>query len=136
MKNALIAFAIVASFVATGAAGAAVYIGGHQSANSGQALGAPEFNVLSGATTAASSTVATSDTTVVATSTSRRYLVIVNDGPAAVYLNFGTPAIKGKGILLNANGGSFEVNAQNLFTGAVHAIASSTPSNITYIQVQ
>lgn len=104
--------------------------------SAGLEVGSTDFNVLTGAQTAASTTVSTSASTqVVATSTSRRYLAIVNDGPGDVYLNIGNNAVLGKGILLKADGGSYEVNAENLFTGAVNAIASSSPANLTYIHV-
>lgn len=96
--------------------------------------GSTDFNPLRSATTPQEVTVGTSSTLITATSSSRQYLGIVNDGDTAVYINFGNAAQLGKGIRLNANGGSYEVNGENLFMGAVYGIATSTPSDVSFIE--
>lgn len=69
----------------------------------------------------------TSDTVVLATSTGRQYVAITNTSASApVYLALGAAAVGSKGIYLGAAGGAFEINQDNLFTGAIHCIASST----------
>ena len=65
-------------------------------------------------------------TLVVATSTARNYVTLVNDSANNIYLAEGVAAVGSNGIRLNANGGSYEINALNLWTGAVYCIASST----------
>lgn len=96
-----------------------------------QNLGAVEFNYLNRPTNA-SSTVTTSSSLIVATSTGRQYLAIVNDGTTDVYLGVGVAAVSGKGIRLNAGGGSFVMDTNALFTDAVYGISSAT-ANVTVI---
>lgn len=68
----------------------------------------------------------TSDTLVLATSSGRQYVAITNTSATPVYLALGTTAVGSNGIYLGASGGAFEINQDNLFTGAIHCIASST----------
>lgn len=56
----------------------------------------------------------------------RLYALIVNDSDTIVYLNLGAAAVVGEGIRLNANGGAFEINWTNLYTGAVYGIHGGT----------
>ncbi len=56
----------------------------------------------------------------------RKYLILVNDSDTNMYLNLGTEAAEtNKGIRLNANGGSYEINLTNPFTGPVHVYCSA-----------
>lgn len=95
-------------------------------------------NYMSGAPTVISSaTVGTGSTLVLASSTARLYAVIVNDSADPVYLAIGNAAVSGKGIRLNANGGSYEMDSLNLFTGAVNAISGgSGGDNVTVLAQQ
>lgn len=68
----------------------------------------------------------TSSSVIVATSSARSYLVLVNDSANTVYLSLGTPAVGSQGIRLNGSGGSYEMDSEGLYPGAVHCIASST----------
>lgn len=68
----------------------------------------------------------TSDAVVLATSTGRQYVAITNTSATPVYLALGAAAVGSRGIYLGASGGAFEINQDNLFTGAIHCIASST----------
>lgn len=69
--------------------------------------------------------VATDAADVLAANTTRRYAGIVNDHASqGVYLALGVDAVVGKGIYLAPNGGSFELNANNMFHGRVSAIGS------------
>lgn len=85
--------------------------------------------------TNSSSTVSTGSTLIVATNTARAYVAIVNDSANTVYLGIGTNAVLGKGIRLNANGGSFEMTPDGIFTGPIYGISSSA-SAITYLEGQ
>lgn len=75
-------------------------------------------------------TVGTGSTLVLASSTDatqRYYTVITNDSNTsnAMYISFGLPAVVNKGIRL-APGQSITINVNNLFTGAIYAISTST----------
>ena len=51
-------------------------------------------------------------------------LKIVNDLDVIVYLARGNPAVVGDGIRLNANGGAFNMDTQDLFLGYIAAICN------------
>lgn len=69
-----------------------------------------------------------SSTQVVATSSSRQDLILVNDASSTqIYLGMAAAAVGSNGIRLNASGGTYETMAgQNVFTGAIYCIASTT----------
>ena len=76
--------------------------------------------------------VGTDSTEVAAFNSERRYLALVNDSDTDVYLALGEDAVLNKGIRLNASGGSYEMlEGQNLYTGAVNAIASAATKRLT-----
>ena len=56
----------------------------------------------------------------------RQYCLMVNDGDADIYLGLDMPAEANKGIRLNANGGSYEINLTNPFKGRIYAIGDAT----------
>ena len=72
--------------------------------------------------------VATTSTSVLASNANRLYLLLVNDSDTDIYINLGGAAVASQGIRINANGGSYEMNAGsgNVYTGAIHAIHAST----------
>lgn len=55
----------------------------------------------------------------------RKYAVIVNASDVGVWLAFGGTAVIGTGVYLAAAGGSYEIDGDNLYCGAVHGIAAS-----------
>lgn len=59
---------------------------------------------------------------VVAANIHRVDIEIVNDSDVVVYLSRSDPAAIGDGIRLNANGGSYSMDTQNLWEGAFWAI--------------
>jgi hypothetical protein len=75
-------------------------------------------------------TVTNISTVIAPVNQNRSYLLIQNDSDATVYLALNAAAELGKGIRLNAGGGSYEINFTNLFTGAVHAITASGSKNV------
>lgn len=91
----------------------------------------PRFNKMAVSNQAV---VLTSSTLVQATTT-RQYLVIVNDSSNVVYLalNGNAPAELNKGIRLNASGGAYEIMAgeANLYYGAIRAIADGGTATVT-----
>jgi len=95
-------------------------------------LGAAELNRFIVAPTNTNVSCDTSSTLAVATSTGRKYFAIVNDGSTAIYLGLGKAAVLNKGIRLNATGGTFEMNPNVMFSGAIYCI-SSAASNATII---
>lgn len=73
--------------------------------------------------------------TVVSANADRKYLLMVNDSDATIYLSLDGAAVVSAGIRLNAGGGNYEMSFQegNLFTGAVTAIhdAAGTKNLLT-----
>lgn len=61
----------------------------------------------------------------------RVHAVFVNDSVQTIYLGLGVAAVMNDGIRLNANGGSYEINRDNLFLGAVNAISNLGAATIT-----
>lgn len=73
--------------------------------------------------------------TVRAANAERRYLLLVNDSDTAIYVSLGTAAVLNTGIRLNALGGWYEMlEGQNLYLGAVNAIAGGAAKNLTYLE--
>lgn len=92
-----------------------------------------KFNVASTSKTVA----VTSDVQLVGTTTAnfpRAYTIICNDSSQVVYLGLDGDKVvtQSTGIRLNANGGCYEINDQNLYTGAIRATSTNeTSSNVT-----
>jgi hypothetical protein len=63
-----------------------------------------------------------SSSQILAANTNRKGVVIVNDSDSTIYLSIGTAAEMNKGIRLNANGGSYEMDRLNLSTQAINGI--------------
>jgi hypothetical protein len=61
----------------------------------------------------------------------RRYAILCNTGSTDCFLAIGTPAVAGQGILLKANGGSYELLAQNLTHAAISAITSADSTTLS-----
>lgn len=72
--------------------------------------------------------VAATDTQLLPENPRRIYALMVNDGVADVYLGMSAPAILNRGIRLNANGGSYEINLFNPWHGEIRAISSGVPN--------
>lgn len=65
----------------------------------------------------------------------RVMVAIVNDGDYTIYVCLkGTPAVN-TGIRLNANGGNVIIDAQSMWWGAISAIAESSASKVTAVEV-
>jgi uncharacterized protein (DUF39 family) len=69
-------------------------------------------------------------TLVLARNPARNYAAFVNDSDTVMYLALGAAAVKNKGIRLNANGGSLEFTAVNLYKGPVYAIHAGAGDKI------
>lgn len=78
-------------------------------------------------------TVGTSTTAILAANGQRHYAAIINSGSYPVYLGIGAEAVANKGIYLAPSGGSYEINEQNLFIGAINGIAVGGDSNVTVV---
>lgn len=87
------------------------------------ALGSSSINSFSG-TMRNGSVAITSTTVAVATSTTRAWLLIVNDGANTVYCSKAATATASEGIRLNASGGSYEINAENQYQGTISCVTS------------
>jgi hypothetical protein len=69
-------------------------------------------------------------TTALAANASRKYALIVNDSANAIYIFLGATAVLNQGIRLNANGGSYEINETNLYTGIITTITTVASQNV------
>lgn len=72
-----------------------------------------------------------SSTLVLAANPKRMDAVFVNDSNKPIYLARGNAAVMNEGIRLSATSSKYEINALNLFRGAVYAIASGGAKNLT-----
>lgn len=70
-------------------------------------------------------------TAVLAVNATRIFAQFVNDSDEEIYLDLSALAVMNEGIRLNANGGSFEINQTNLYTGAITAICATGGKNLT-----
>jgi len=73
----------------------------------------------------------TATTVVLAANPGRKTAVFVNDSNQPIYLAFGNAAVLNQGVRINASGGSYEINRNNLFLGAINAIAEGGAKNLT-----
>ena len=76
-------------------------------------------------------TVGAASTLVIAANPRRADAVFVNDSNEVIYLARGNAAVMNAGIRLNAAGGSYEINRNNLFLGVINAICASGDKNLT-----
>jgi len=60
----------------------------------------------------------------------RRYCLLVNDSDSVAYIKLGVPAVANEGIRLNASGGSFEINATNLWAGEIYAVSTGASKKL------
>ena len=74
--------------------------------------------------------IGSSDTTVLVRKSNRTFAVFVNDSDEDIYLSLSTLAVMNEGMRLNANGGSYDIDSTNLYTGEVSAICSSGSKNL------
>lgn len=76
-------------------------------------------------------TVGVASAIVLAANAARQGAEFVNDSNKIIYLAFGAAAVVGSGRRLNANGGSYIINAENLTTQDVRAISTGASKNLT-----
>lgn len=76
----------------------------------------------------------TTSTQILASSKLRSYLLIVNDSDAVIYLAFGADAELNKGIRLNPNGGSYEMDDRGVSRQTVNGIHGGVGAK--YVTVQ
>lgn len=69
--------------------------------------------------------VSASSFSVLPANANRKYALIINNSTVDVTICLGAVATLNVGIILKANGGAYEINNSNLYTGAISAIAAS-----------
>lgn len=96
----------------------------------------PIINKPTKATTATNdkTAVGSTSTSVLSANSKRKFAVFVNDSDETIYLSLSATAVINKGIRLNAHGGAYEINLNNLYTGAVSAICTSGSKNLTKVE--
>ncbi len=80
--------------------------------------------------TPTSVSVGSSSTAVLSKDDDRQFANFTNDSDEVIYLSWSATAVMNKGQRLNANGGAYEINMNNLYTGVVTAICSSGGKNL------
>ena len=73
-------------------------------------------------------------TTILDENSGRKFADIVNDSDETIYISLADTAEMNKGIRLNANGGAYQINADNLYTGKVSGICVSGGKKVTYCE--
>ncbi len=91
-------------------------------------------STVSTGVTNTSVTVGATSTAVLSANSDRNFVEIVNDSDEVIYLKLGSSATMNSGIRINANGGSFWIGKDNLYTGAITAICASGSKNITVVE--
>ena len=79
-------------------------------------------------------TVGAVTTVVVAVNSARVGGVFCNDSDEVIYLAFGADAVLNKGVRLNAGGGTFTMDGDLVFVGAINAICTSGQKNLCYTE--
>lgn len=74
--------------------------------------------------------VGAASTLVLAANGHRANAIFINDSDETIYLARGHAAVLNGGIRLNANGGSYEMDVDNMFRGIVYAICASGQKNL------
>lgn len=64
---------------------------------------------------------------------SRKYALIVNSSDVGIWVSFGAAAVIGTGVFLAAAGGSYELDNDNLYLGAINGIAASGSGKVVGI---
>lgn len=70
-------------------------------------------------------TVTNASTLLLAANSNRKYFHITNNSGGPIYIQYGSPAVLGKGIRINA-GALYTIGANELWLGAVYAVANSS----------
>ncbi len=87
-----------------------------------------------GSSTPSSAAPTAADSIVLPANIARRHAVLSNTGAVDIYLALGAPAVSGKGILLKAGSGAYQIAALNLFRGDIHAIAASGTGALSILE--
>ena len=93
-------------------------------------------NLLRPITTATNlvATVGTANTAVLPETIGRKTAVLVNDSNNKIYLRLGNVATTGMGVTLMPNGGAYEINWQNMFTGTISAMNNTGWSPLSVME--
>ena len=79
--------------------------------------------------------VSNSSISVIAANQNRQFANLTNDSAQVIYLALGSTAVLNSGIRLNAGGGSYEINMNNMYKGQVSAITTPSGSlNLCYVE--
>jgi hypothetical protein len=85
--------------------------------------------------TEATVSVTTSSIAVLSADARRKYALISNGGAAGLWLSHGGTAVVGTGVYVPA-GASYEIDADNLWTGAVAGIAASGTLTVGVLELK
>lgn len=68
-------------------------------------------------------------------SPTRTYALLVNSSDTDCYISLGVPAASGEGILLNANGGAYEINLTNPYRGRIYAVSGGAGKRLNVTEI-
>lgn len=86
--------------------------------------------------TPATVSVTTTSGTVLAANAARKDAVITNYGTVGCFLARGATAVAGQGIYLAPSGGAYNIDANNLYRGAITAITASGTASLSVSEGQ
>lgn len=99
-----------------------------------ESFGSVGFNRFESNVTNSSVIVNTTSTTILAANDGRQYVLLTNDSANVIYLKLGSTATTSSGFRLNAVGtvgSTYEIKADNLYTGIITGIAAATSTVLT-----
>lgn len=82
-----------------------------------------------------SGTAAAAATLVIKMNPYRQGVQIVNTSANPIYVGLDRPPATGQGIALNANGGSYEIDSNNMFKGDIYITGSAAAETFTAQEV-
>lgn len=64
----------------------------------------------------------------------RRYALLANPSDTNAHIALGVQAVVNECIPINKSGGSYEINATNLFTGPIYAVSEGVTKRLTIVE--
>lgn len=101
-----------------------------------KSLGEPVFGSRITVSTSTKVAITTASVELLAGNSNRDCAYIVNDGANTMYINVGADAVANEGIRLNANGGSFDIESDNLLVLVINGITKTGTTTATVFECQ
>ena len=79
-------------------------------------------------------TVGNTSTLILSQNSARKLATIINNSDEDITLSIGAAAVAGEGVLIKAAGFGYEINIDNLLTGAVYGICASGGKSVAVME--